>query len=238
MTSGTPGLAIPAFSAAMSSIRLAEELLVVDPELGDAADGRRGDDVGRVEPSAEADLDDAGVGRDARESEEGGGGGRLEEADLHPAGGVERLLEQGGEQASSISVPGEPDALVEADEVGAGVDVDALSPAASIAARRKAQVEPLPLVPATWRTGGSRRSGLPRRASRAVMRSSPSMSAPGDSVASRSSWRWTAGSVGDGAVHLSSLAEWGGGPPKGGGGVLASLGNCPSTTLRWSPSPC
>ena len=71
---------------------------MIEAELGDAADERRGDDVGRVEPAAEADLDDAGVGRCAREGEEGGGGGRLEEADLHAVGGVERLGEQGGER--------------------------------------------------------------------------------------------------------------------------------------------
>ena len=67
-------------------------------ELGDAADQRALDDVGRVEPAAEADLDDAGVGGRAGEGEEGGGGGRLEEADLHAVRGVERLGEQGGEQ--------------------------------------------------------------------------------------------------------------------------------------------
>jgi hypothetical protein len=38
--------------------------------------------------------------------------------------------------------------------------VHALAGASSIA-RMKAVVEPLPLVPATWITGGSRRSGWP-----------------------------------------------------------------------------
>ena len=37
-----------------------------------------------------------------------------------------------------------------------------LWPAASSAARRKATVEPLPLVPATWNTGGSRSCGRPK----------------------------------------------------------------------------
>ena len=35
-------------------------------------------------------------------------------------------------------------------------------PEASSAARRKAQVEPLPLVPATWNTGGRRSCGRPK----------------------------------------------------------------------------
>ena len=40
-----------------------------------------------------------------------------------------------------------------------------LRPLASSAARRKAQVEPLPLVPATWNTGGSRSCGRSSRSS-------------------------------------------------------------------------
>ena len=44
-------------------------------------------------------------------------------------------------------------------------------PAASPIARRKAQVLPLPLVPATWMTGGRRRSGLPSLASSPCRRS-------------------------------------------------------------------
>src|SRR5580698_7116730 len=46
------------------------------------------------------------------------------------------------------------------------------SPCASSMARAKAQAEPLPLVPATWITGGSFRCGLPREASSRRMRSS------------------------------------------------------------------
>src|SRR3954470_2026522 len=63
-----------------------------------------------------------------------------------------------------------------------------------MAVRRRAQVEPLRLVPATWSTGGSARSGLPSRSSRAAIRSRPRLSLPGDSLASLSSWAWTAGS--------------------------------------------
>ena len=42
-------------------------------------------------------------------------------------------------------------ALVEMDQIGRGIDY--APPAASNIARRKAKVEPLPLVPATWITG-------------------------------------------------------------------------------------
>src|SRR3546814_17816226 len=73
---------------------IAEERLVVDAELGDAGDERVRDDVGRVEPPAEPDLDDAGVGGGARESEEGDRGRHLEEARLEPVGMVERFPPQ------------------------------------------------------------------------------------------------------------------------------------------------
>ena len=61
----------------------------------------------------------------AREGEEGGGGGRLEEAELHVAGGVERLGEQGRERVVVDQPAGEADALVEADQMRAGIDMDA-----------------------------------------------------------------------------------------------------------------
>jgi hypothetical protein len=71
---------------------------VVDAQLGDAARGRRGNDVGRVEPSAQPDLDHAGVGGRPLEGQEGRRRRRLEEAHLHPAGGVERFRQQPGER--------------------------------------------------------------------------------------------------------------------------------------------
>jgi hypothetical protein len=77
---------------------------MVDAELGDAAGDRR-HHIGRIEPPAQSDLDDAGIGRCAREGEEGGGRGRLEEAQLHSIGGVQRLAKQIGELVVSISCP-------------------------------------------------------------------------------------------------------------------------------------
>jgi hypothetical protein len=48
----------------------AQKGLMIEPELGDAADQRPLDHVGGVEPATEADLDDAGIGRVPAESEE------------------------------------------------------------------------------------------------------------------------------------------------------------------------
>src|SRR6185436_5318127 len=78
-------------------------------------------DVGGVEPAAEADLDDAGVGGRAGEGEEGRGGGRLEEAQFHAGGRVERFAEQGRQRRVADQRAGEADTLVEADEVRAGI---------------------------------------------------------------------------------------------------------------------
>ena len=59
--------------------RVAEEALVIDAELGDAGDGGR-HHICRVEPPAQPDFDDAGIGGRARKRQESGGGGDLEEA--------------------------------------------------------------------------------------------------------------------------------------------------------------
>ena len=44
---------------------------------------------------------------------------------VHVAGGVERFGEQGGKRLVVDQPPGEADALVEADEMRAGIDMDA-----------------------------------------------------------------------------------------------------------------
>ena len=102
---------------------VAEELLMVEPELRDAGDHRVGNDVGRVEPPAEPHFDDAGVGRDPSESEEGGGGGHFEEARLHPFRDVEHLLQQLRQERILDQLAGDPDPLVEPDEMRAGIDM-------------------------------------------------------------------------------------------------------------------
>ena len=108
----------------MSARRSPSHDLVIEAEAGDPADQRRFDDVGRVEPSAEADLEDAGVGRRAGEGEQGGGGGDFEEARIDSVAGVERFGEQSGELIVLDQLSGDADAFVEADEVRAGEDVD------------------------------------------------------------------------------------------------------------------
>jgi hypothetical protein len=107
--------------------RVAEERLVIEAEAGDAADQRSVDDVGRVEASAEPDLDHAGIGGRAREREEGGGRGRLEEAGADVLASVEHLGQQGCERGVVDQPAGDADALVEADQVRAGIDMDAVS---------------------------------------------------------------------------------------------------------------
>ena len=61
MTTGTPGLIVPAFSAAIAASVVAELGLVVEVDRGDRRDQRR-DDVGRVEAAAESHLHDGEVG--------------------------------------------------------------------------------------------------------------------------------------------------------------------------------
>ena len=80
---------------------------------------------GGVEAAAEADLEQGEVGRSLAHGEEGGGGGDLEEGDrLRPVRGL-AALEFGDQAVLGDEFAGEADALVEAGEVGRGVDVNA-----------------------------------------------------------------------------------------------------------------
>ena len=92
MTSGTPCLAMPAFSAAMSGRFGTEKLLMIEREVGDAGDERAFDHVGRIQPAAQTDFQDAGVGGRTRKGEECRGRCRdLEEAWLDARAGVEHF---------------------------------------------------------------------------------------------------------------------------------------------------
>ena len=71
----------------------AELVGVVEGDRRDDAQRRPGDDIGGVEPPAETDLEDHGVGGGLGEGQEGGGGGDLEER--HRIAGVDAL--DGGE---------------------------------------------------------------------------------------------------------------------------------------------
>ena len=50
--------------------RVAEHLLVIEPDAGDSARRRSLDDIGRVEPAAKANFEDHGVGWLAREGKD------------------------------------------------------------------------------------------------------------------------------------------------------------------------
>ena len=62
ITTVMPGLMMPAFSNAIALERVAEMLLVIEVDGGDRA-GHRRDHVGRIEASAESDLDHANLRR-------------------------------------------------------------------------------------------------------------------------------------------------------------------------------
>ena len=81
-TSGTPGLAMPAFSNAIVRQRAAEMTLVIEGDRRDGGDRRR-QHVGRIEAAAEADLDDRHVDRRPPEDLERHRGRDLEERRRH-----------------------------------------------------------------------------------------------------------------------------------------------------------
>ena len=97
--------------------------------VADRRDGResRFDHVGAVEAAAHADLDDAKVGRHARESEIGQRRGDVEEGDRRVAVGLLALGQHLVELVIVDQSAGNADALVEAHEMGRGVDVDAVA---------------------------------------------------------------------------------------------------------------
>ena len=100
---------------------------MIERKGGDRRNQRPLDNVGRIEPSAEADLEDAGIGGRAREREDRGRGGDLEEAGLDAAAGVQDLGKQLFQAFVVDQLTGDPDPLVEPDQVRAGEGVDLVS---------------------------------------------------------------------------------------------------------------
>ena len=96
---------------------------MVHPECRDAGHCRP-HDVGRIEPAAQADLDDGGRRRRARKRQKSGGGGHLEEAGADPVRHRQHLAEQRRQRSIVDQPPSHPDTLVEADEVRRGIDMD------------------------------------------------------------------------------------------------------------------
>ena len=84
---------------------MAEELLVIEREIGDPGDQRPFDDVGGIEPSAEPNLEDAGVGRRSREGEKGGSRRHFEEARLDAGPASSTSVSSCASVSSSISRP-------------------------------------------------------------------------------------------------------------------------------------
>ena len=122
---------MPAFSPAISFDGVAEELLVVERDLGDHRDQRIGDDVGGVVAAAEAHLEQQVVRRVIGEELEGGGGGDLELRDRRAGIGVldrdQHLDQLVLVDETAAARRADAHALVEAHEMGRGVDVHRLA---------------------------------------------------------------------------------------------------------------
>ena len=110
---------------AMSVRPVAEELLMVEREIGDPGDQRTLDDVGRVEPAAEPDLEDAGVGRRPGKGEDARPRSRLRRSSARSRRSRRALRSSKCRQRLVLDQPaGDADSLVEADQVRAGEGVD------------------------------------------------------------------------------------------------------------------
>ena len=214
-TQGTPGFRMPAFSPAISA-RVSPRYCWWSSETGVMTrQPRPVDDVGRVEPAAEADLEQRAVGRRLGHGEEGGGGGDLEEGDRRA--GVRRLaaLERRRAAGPRRSARRRGGCARGSARDAARCRRGPRAPALSSPARSIATTEPLPLVPATWTTGGSRRSGWPSAASSRSMRPSDRSMTLGCSDVRRSRTRSLVG------------AHWRGGlrrPPARRGQVAVHVG--------------
>ncbi len=96
---------------------------MIEPELSDAADCRRRDHVGGVEPAAKADLDDCRVGGLADESEQRRSRGDLEEAGIDAARCIQHLGEQLRQRNVLDQRAGKADPLVEAHQMRARINM-------------------------------------------------------------------------------------------------------------------
>ena len=97
--------------------RRAEVLGVVDAHGRDGAEGRGLENVGGVEPATQARLQQEDIRRLAREGQEGGGGGDLEEGDGGLAVGHLAFFQEGGQLGLWDQLAGQADAFVKAHQV-------------------------------------------------------------------------------------------------------------------------
>ena len=106
-----------------------QELFVIDAECSNAAHQRVGDHVGRIQPAAKADFENAGIGRRAGKGEESRRRGNFEEAgaDCFALCHVQHFAQQFGQQVVGNQGSGDADAFVETAQVRAGEDVYGLA---------------------------------------------------------------------------------------------------------------
>ena len=103
-----------------------EKRLMVDAQRGDATDGGRRQDIGRIEAPAQAHFDNRGRSRGTSKAQERCGGRHLEKACADPLGMDQHFLEHRRQRLVLDQAAVQPYPLVEADEVGAGIDMNAL----------------------------------------------------------------------------------------------------------------
>ncbi len=185
---------------------------MIDTERSNPAGGKhvRLQNIGRIEPSAQTDLDNAGIGGRAAESEKGGGDGDFEEAGVQIGSCIQNLLQQRRQSVILDQLSGQPDALVVAHQMRAGGDVDALAVRLQHGAQKRAG--------GTFTVGAGHvkrrrqvavRIAEPFEQARIVAR--PSRPSGTLSAASRSSWVCTAGSSDVAkSMCLAALNWWAG----------------------------
>ena len=130
--SGNPGLEDAGLLARDVGERDAQLVGVIHRDRHDHVERRPRDNVGGVEPAAETDFQDDGVGRMLGEGQEGGGRRDLEIGDRVAGIDALRMLQAIdqlplGNRACLAVGTGKLDALVEAHEMRRGVDVHALA---------------------------------------------------------------------------------------------------------------
>ena len=103
--------------------RVAQEVHVVHGDAGDRGGGRPIHHIGRVEPPAKPDLQHQQVGRDRREQVEGDRRRHLEHRDGFAGIDAFHMLQRLRQRILAHQCASQPDAFVEADQVGGGVDM-------------------------------------------------------------------------------------------------------------------
>ncbi len=187
-TAGTPGLKMPAFSRATASTVSPRSWVWSRPMRATAvtAGAHR---VGGVEPAAQPHLHHRHLDARPGQVEQRRQRGELEVGEplvrlaaVVPGAGAPHRLDH-ARPAPRRRWARRPPAIrsLKADEVRRGVEPGAGGRPARSAAAAMAQVEPLPLVPATWRMGQAR-SGWPSASSARSIRWSPKRIARGASA--------------------------------------------------------